>query len=320
MTVTAIRLDVVPGLVPVLLDELGPNVAVIERSDGHVVADLDRRDALRLRTAYTAYARLGFDVRAPKALLGDANLRAITDVVRNVARSQRFTAVRIGAAGADSPVMRRIGDELARAAGLPHDPADGDLLVRILPLSTESGPSLRRWQVLVRLTPRPLSNRPWHVPGFEGALDASVAAAMVRLTRPRDDDVFLDPVCGSGTILQERRDHGPAHAVLGSDLDPGAPAAAVRADATNLPHPDGSVTAIVANPPWGHRFDTTDDFNERLLAEVGRVATADAHFVVVTHDVKRFERALRGQDRWRPLERLTLTFRGHHPRVWVLGR
>jgi tRNA (guanine6-N2)-methyltransferase len=309
--VTTVRLDVVPGLVPVLIDELGGPGAppTSERTDKHVVVDIDRRAALKLRTVYAAYAQLDFDVPRPKALLGDVHLRAITNLVRDVADTQPFTSVRIGAAGADSPVMRRLADEIAKAAELPHDPDDGDLLVRIIP----------SWKVLVRLTPRPLSNRPWHEPGFEGALDASVGAAMVRLTNPRADDIFLDPVCGSGTIVAERRSAGPHTAALGSDIDPSAPGARIRADATRLPLPDGVVTALCANPPWGHQFESADDLNERLLAEAGRVASADARFVVVTHDIRRFERALRAQHRWRELQQLTLDLRGHHPRIWVLG-
>ena len=308
---TRIRLDVVPGLVPVLLDELGTTVD--ERTEAFVVLDMDRRDALHLRTAYAAYAVATFDVRAPKALLGDANLKTITKLVGDVARSQPFTAVRIGAAGADSPVMRRIGDELATAARLPHDPAHGDLLVRIIRSGREDG----GWQVLVRLTPRPLSNRPWHVAGFEGAIDASVAAAMVRLTDPRPDDVFLDPTSGSNTIVLERRHHGPARLALGSDLSADA-RAEVRADASRLPLADATVTALAANPPWNHRFEADENLHAALLAEAGRVATLEARFVVLTHDIRRFERALRDQHRWQVQQQLKLDLRGHHPRLYVL--
>lgn len=304
----AVRFDVVPGLVPVLLDELG-HVQVLESSDGHVVVDTTYARALEVRTAYAAYARTAIDVPRPKALLGDAHLRAITDLVRRVAATQPFTALRVGAAGADSPVMRRLADELARAARLPVDPDDGDLLVRIIP----------SWQVLVRLTPRPLSLRPWHEPGFEGALDASVAAAMVRLTRPRPGEVFLDPMCGSGTIVLERRHTGPLRLAIGSDLS-GDARADVRADATRLPLPDASVDAVATNPPWGHRFESGDDLNGALLAELGRVARPDARAAVLTHDIKRFERALRTDRGWTTEHELRLDFRGHHPRLYVLRR
>jgi tRNA (guanine6-N2)-methyltransferase len=41
-----------------------------------------------------------------------------------------------------------------------------------------------------------------------GSLRPSVAAAMVGLTQPDDNDVFLDPFCGDGIILQERQMFG----------------------------------------------------------------------------------------------------------------
>lgn len=302
-----VRFDVVPGLAPVLVDELGDGVTVTEQAETHVVADITYDRARRATTAYAAYAMAAFDVPRPKALLGDAHLRTITSLVNDVAAAQRFTGLRLGAAGSDSPVMRRLADELARAARLPVDQGDGDLLVRVIP----------SWTVLVRLTPRPLSLRPWHVPGFDHALDASVAAAMVRLTRPRHDDVFLDPVCGSGTIVHERRHAAAASLALGSDLSPDA-VADVRADATRLPLPDASVTAVAANPPWGHRFERGDDLNAALLAELARVVVPGGRVVLLTHDIKQFERALRAQPRWTIEQQLRLEFRGHHPRLYVL--
>jgi tRNA (guanine6-N2)-methyltransferase len=38
-----------------------------------------------------------------------------------------------------------------------------------------------------------------------GSLRPSVAAAMVGLTQPHDEDVFLDPFCGDGIMLHERQ-------------------------------------------------------------------------------------------------------------------
>jgi tRNA (guanine6-N2)-methyltransferase len=41
-----------------------------------------------------------------------------------------------------------------------------------------------------------------------GSLRPAVAAAMVGLTQPDDDDVFLDPFCGDGIMLHERKMFG----------------------------------------------------------------------------------------------------------------
>lgn len=51
------------------------------------------------------------------------------------------------------------------------------------------------------------------------SLRPSVAAAMVGLTQPDDDDVFLDPFCGDGIILQERKLFGNYAQMWGANVD-----------------------------------------------------------------------------------------------------
>lgn len=321
MAAVIVRFDVVPGLARIVAAELGG--AVRESADAYVIADVDLAAALGVRTAHAAYLTQSFAVARPKALLGDANLRAVFALVERVRTVSTFASVRIGAAGADSAVFQRLASELSNATGLPQDPDDGDLLVRVA--RAPDG-----WVVLVRLTPRPLSARAWRVPGFEGALDASVAAAMVRLTQPRPDDVFLDPLCGSGTIVIERA-VTPSTVVLGSDVDPVALAAAAangaadlaRMDTGNLALAAGSVSALCANPPWGHQMGShaeNEALHPAMLREAARVARPGARFVVLTHELRRFEQALRAQQAWRTIESFQLSFKGHHPRIWVLAR
>ena len=93
-----------------------------------------------------------------------------------------------------------------------------------------------------------------------GALRPVAAAAMVRLAGARPGRL-LDPCCGSGTIVQEALAAG--WDAQGSDLDQDAVdvaranvAGAViqRADARNLPHPDGAFDAVVTNLPFGRQF------------------------------------------------------------------
>ena len=62
------------------------------------------------------------------------------------------------------------------------------------------------------------------------ALRPTVAHALVWLSRPAPADRFLDPFCGSGTVLSERLPY-PAVRLLGGDRE----AAAVRAARSNLP-------------------------------------------------------------------------------------
>ena len=70
----------------------------------------------------------------------------------------------------------------------------------------------------LRLSDRIMRHRHNKQVELPASLRPSVAAAMVYLTRPSDDDVFLDPMCGSGTILLERRFAGNYGQILGGDI------------------------------------------------------------------------------------------------------
>lgn len=71
-----------------------------------------------------------------------------------------------------------------------------------------------------RLSDRTMRHRFERKVELPASLRPSVAAAMVLLTEPGPDDIFLDPMCGSGTILYERMQAGPYGRVLGGDIDP----------------------------------------------------------------------------------------------------
>ena len=93
-----------------------------------------------------------------------------------------------------------------------------------------------------------------------GALRPVAAAAMVRLAGARAGRL-LDPCCGSGTIVREALAAG--WGAQGSDVDQEAVSVARanvadavirRADALDLPHPDGAFDAVVTNLPFGRQF------------------------------------------------------------------
>jgi len=93
-----------------------------------------------------------------------------------------------------------------------------------------------------------------------GALRPVTAAAMVRLAGTGPGRL-LDPCCGSGTIVQEALAAG--WGAQGSDVDQEAVSVARanvadavirRADALDLPHPDGAFDAVVTNLPFGRQF------------------------------------------------------------------
>ena len=132
---------------------------------------------------------------------------------RAVTTGRRFGGLRIVAAGAGSPVMTRLGEALAAELGLRHDPEGGDLVVRVV-----RDPARTGWEAQVRTTPRPLGARPWRVSRFPGSLNATIAAHMVGLARPRPGRA-LNLLCGAGTLAIEHLLADPAGSAVGVDLD-----------------------------------------------------------------------------------------------------
>ena len=300
----------------------------------------DVRRLLDLRAALAVYLVGSFHVARPRALLGDAQLRDVASAVREVIRlwpANTFSHLRIGAAGADSPALQRLAVELTRHAGLQHrasyPPEGGELYVRLRRAEASRG-----WDVLVRLSPRPLSTRAWRVCDMPGALNAAVAHAMVRLTRPRASDTVLNLACGSGTLAIERLACGPAHRVLACDTS----AAALRCATANLaaaglsraaelhpwdarctPLPAGSVDVVLADLPFGHRVGShaaNAALYSPLLAEAARVTRAGGTCVLISHSSQLMLHAIRATPAWTVSETRKVSLARVEARIWTLRK
>ncbi len=125
-----------------------------------------------------------------------------------------------------------------------------------------------RCRVTGRLTPRPLSERPYRVRHDRAETDATLAAAMLRMSEPTVGEAFLDPFCGVGTIAIERALLGPAEIVAAGDVNLrrlGWAAANVEAagvdvhlaawDAERTPLPERAFTRLVTTPPHSNPAD-----------------------------------------------------------------
>jgi len=292
---------------------------------------------LELGTVQTAYVVCQFAVSRPRALLGDAALREMLELVgyvRGLWPRAAFTTLRLDAAGAESAVMTRLRRTLAEGSGLQETTTGGDLEVRV----RRSAPETVGWDVLVRLGPRPLATRAWRVCNLPGALNAAAAHAMVLMTQPHPNDVFLNLGCGSGTLLIERLECAPAGRVIGCDSSLKALSCARRNitaagyseaielfpwDVRDLPLPDRSVDAACCDLPFGHLVGSHSDnvqLYPALLREAARVSKRGAPLVLMTQEVRLLDRVLAGCTAWQTERRIAVRIQGLPRRVVLLTR
>ena len=214
---------------------------------------------------------------------------------------------------------------------MQYDEDEADFQIRVRPaVLHESG-----WELLLRLTPRPLSSRSWRVFNYLGAVNGVVAAALIEMSQPRADERIVNLMCGSGTLLIERRLRAPARMLLGGDINGEAldgayknVAAAhlankirfVQFDAEHSPLPDHSFDTIIVDPPWGQLVgDQVDPQNiyPGLLQECSRLAAPDAQLLIITHQLKLWEETLAANPGNWTLQTSRQLFQGGlHPKIY----
>ena len=166
----------------------------------------------------------------------------------------------------------------------------------------------------IRLTDRSMRHRFNKPVELKAALRPSVAAAMIHLTQPQDDDIFLDPMCGSGTLLMERRYAGVYDQMLGGDIvfnniratrqnvealrkEPPSNFYLLHTNATQLPLTAGSITKVATNLPFGKQIGSPKALKklypaffrelERVLGENGRAVVLSSEYDLVKDSVRK---------------------------------
>lgn len=165
---------------------------------------------------------------------------------------------------------------------------------------------------------------------LKGGIRPTVAAALVRISKPCRNDVFYDPFCGSGTIPDERS-QSPARRILASDIEEDAMLAAeenckgravvFNADARKTPSQSESVDIIVSNPPWNKQIAAGDvrKLYVSFLTEAKRILKPYGRMVLLTdcHEEIAMASIKNGLYLY---EMYSLSLHGLHPKVYEIRK
>ena len=132
-----------------------------------------------------------------------------------------------------------------------------------------------------------MAQRPYKHAHIPASLKPTLAYSMVRLSRPHPNDIFLDAMCGAGTILLERALTNRYDYLIGGDVSTDAldatltnfgrqhqPRQFFHWDARDLPLQPNTVDKIVCNLPFGDIISNIPQLTNlyrRCLKEYARV-------------------------------------------------
>lgn len=334
--------EVIPGLEALAIDELrqmSPDkIGQIRKSRAGFVRfrlASDEPDLLSLRSVIAVYRIHSFPIPRPKALLGHMHFTRLLGILRATARG--FCAppqsMGIAAAGSQTAVMQRLRQAISQALGLKlADDGKGELFLRLARQVDGAG-----WEVLVRVTPSPLSKRDYRKVDVPGALNATVAFAMTWIEKRAERQIVLNLCSGSSTILIEHARTNPDDALIAVDncpemIDIGRQNARcaqqsrrishLLADARRTPLPTGSADRLYADLPFGHHLGSHEhnlELYPALLREACRLAKPSAVLILLTHEIRLMARSIRASG-WRVCSETAINLSGLHPRLFVLRK
>jgi tRNA (guanine6-N2)-methyltransferase len=188
----------------------------------------------------------------------------------------------------------------------------------------------------LRLSDASMRHRAYKVANLPASLRPSVAAAMVWLTNPQPEDVFLDPMCGSGTLMAERMLMGPYAELWGGDLSPdslkaarqnldtlGQPYTLRKWDAAALPLDDASVDKAATNLPFGKQIGSATEIKSlypQFFKELARVLKPSGRATVLSSEYELIKRAVRQAAGLEILTGYSIAVLGQWGRVYIIEK
>ena len=185
--------------------------------------------------------------------------------------------------------------------------------------------------ISLKLSSNDMAQRLYKQAHIPASLKPTLAYSMVRLSRPHPDDVFLDAMCGAGTILLERALIKRYRYLIGGDVSTDALDATVANfgrqhqprqffhwDARRLPLGSNTVDKIVCNLPFGETVGNVPQLTNlyrQCLTEYERVLKPRGRMVLLTSQDRLLAGELKQRRSLRIAQKLTVDVRGM--RAWM---
>ena len=188
--------------------------------------------------------------------------------------------------------------------------------------------------ISVRLSPIEMAQRAYKRVHIPASLKPPLAYSMVRLSQPRPNDVFLDAMCGAGTILLERAFAGRYGYLIGGDISTEALDATVTNfgrqhqprqffhwDAHALPLQPKTVDKIVCNLPFGETHGEASRLTKlyrECLRQFETVLKPRGRMVLLTSQRRLLDGLLKQRRKLKVTQRLTVDVRGMRAWIYVI--
>jgi 23S rRNA G2445 N2-methylase RlmL len=188
----------------------------------------------------------------------------------------------------------------------------------------------------LRLSDATMRHRGYKTAHITASLRPSVAASMVWLTEPQAGDVFLDPMCGAGTLLVERGLIERHRLLLGGDLHEDALSAATenigpkhkprqlfKWDAGRLPLAPRSVDKIATNLPFGKKVGSHEEnvaLYRTFFREADRVLRPNGRAVVLSSETGLLKGSIHRTRNLRIVKSYSVTILGQKAGIYQIER
>jgi len=187
----------------------------------------------------------------------------------------------------------------------------------------------------IRLTDERIKRWKYKVSHVPASLNPSVAYSMVFLSEPNPLDIFVDPLCGAGTIPIERAYFGRYNMIIAGDIQQNSIESAknniessrkkinlIQWDVNFLPIRDRSIDKVVCNLPFGKQTGSQAE-NKKLYVsffkEVRRVIRPQGRCVLLSGDHNLVDSIISNYRDIRINNRISIDLSGIKAYIYVLN-